>query len=229
MKLYLFLHPLYSKNLAPSNYHRFAKLKEALCKRRFASDDKVKDTIHRRQRSQPKTFFTNGIRRLVNHCTICLEKRGAYVENWHTWNLSQIVIHTVINKFTLLFDFVSYLPFPWFGNRKRNEWLLSIFKIMCIWNSKKHRKKACGLANNSIGNMCLKKWKSGGTAISTGVCKFQLPGHHGDYILHVSVYYLWNLSVELLFCHSSGIWNFEVAPRHFEKLAHPSISTWNEF
>lgn len=92
-----------------------------------------------------------------------------------------------------------------------------MLKITCIWNSKKHRIKARGLSNNSIGNVCLKKnLKSDGRAISTGVCKFQLPGHHGDYILHVGAYYLWDLSVLLILCHSSGIWNFEVASRQFQ-------------
>ena len=57
-----------------------------------------------------------------------------------------------------------------------------MFKIICIWNSEKHITKAWGSANNSTGNICLKKLKSGGTAISTGVCKFQLPGQHSDYI-----------------------------------------------
>jgi len=29
---------------------------------------------------EPKTFIEAGIRRLVNHCTICIEKRGDNVE-----------------------------------------------------------------------------------------------------------------------------------------------------
>jgi hypothetical protein len=35
-------------------------------------------------------------------------KRGDYVEKLHTLYLSQIVVHKVVNKFTLLFDSASY-------------------------------------------------------------------------------------------------------------------------
>jgi hypothetical protein len=54
--------------------------------------------------SQLKTFFADGIRRLVNRYTICVENRGDYVDKWYTLHLSEIVVSEVINKLTLLFD-----------------------------------------------------------------------------------------------------------------------------
>jgi hypothetical protein len=72
--------PPYSPDLAPLDYHMFGTLKEALRGRRFAIDDEVKDVVHTWLRSQPKTFFADGIRKLVNLNTICIEKRGDHVE-----------------------------------------------------------------------------------------------------------------------------------------------------
>jgi hypothetical protein len=46
----------------------FGPLKEALRGQRFASDDEVKYVVHTWLWSQLKTFFVNGIRRLVNMC-----------------------------------------------------------------------------------------------------------------------------------------------------------------
>jgi hypothetical protein len=31
-------------------------------------------------KAQPKTFYSDGIRKLVNHWTKCIEKQGYYVE-----------------------------------------------------------------------------------------------------------------------------------------------------
>ena len=42
-----------------------------------------------------KAFFTNGIRRLAHHYTVCIEKRGDYIEKWYTLQISQIVVHEV--------------------------------------------------------------------------------------------------------------------------------------
>jgi hypothetical protein len=49
-----------------------------------------------------RNFFTDGIRRLVNCYTICVEERGDYVEKC-TLHLSQIVVHEVINKIHFTF------------------------------------------------------------------------------------------------------------------------------
>jgi hypothetical protein len=57
--------PTYSLDLAPLDDHMFGPIKEALCGQRLASDE-VEDVVHMWLRSQSKTFFTDGIRSLVN-------------------------------------------------------------------------------------------------------------------------------------------------------------------
>jgi hypothetical protein len=51
-------HPAYSPDLAPSDFHLFGPLKEALRRRRFScDDDDVKAAVHQWLRAQPKIFF----------------------------------------------------------------------------------------------------------------------------------------------------------------------------
>jgi histone-lysine N-methyltransferase SETMAR len=50
-------HPPYSPDLAPSDYHLFGPLKDALRGRHFASDQEVKGVVHAWLVTQPKTFF----------------------------------------------------------------------------------------------------------------------------------------------------------------------------
>ena len=57
-------HPAYSPDLAPSDFHLFGHLKNALRGHRFAADDEVKEVVHDWLRSQPQTFFSNGLRSL---------------------------------------------------------------------------------------------------------------------------------------------------------------------
>jgi hypothetical protein len=58
----------------------FRPLKEALRGRRFANDDKVMGTILTLLRPQLKTFFSYGMRMVVNRYTILFEKKGHYFE-----------------------------------------------------------------------------------------------------------------------------------------------------
>ena len=46
LKFEVMAHPPYSPDLAPSDYHLFSPLKEALGVRRFTSDQDVKDAVH---------------------------------------------------------------------------------------------------------------------------------------------------------------------------------------
>lgn len=73
-------HPTYSPDLAPSDYHLFGPLKEALRGRRFTTDEALKEAVHSWLASQPKTFFYEGIRKLEQRWTKCVEKQGDYVE-----------------------------------------------------------------------------------------------------------------------------------------------------
>jgi hypothetical protein len=107
LKFELYPHPPYILDPSPMDYHMFGPLKEALHRQIFGRD-KVKDAVHTWLRSQPKTLLANWIRRLVNCYRIYIEKRGDYTEKWYTLHFSQIVVHEVINKFTLLSDSALY-------------------------------------------------------------------------------------------------------------------------
>jgi len=58
-------HPVYSPDLAPSDFHLFGLLKNALRGRLFSCDDDVQTAVHQWLRTQPKTFFADGIKKLV--------------------------------------------------------------------------------------------------------------------------------------------------------------------
>jgi len=73
-------HPAYSPDLAPSDYDLFGPLKNALRGCRFSTDKDVWEVVHKWLRDQPKTFFLEGIRKLVDHWTKRIEKEGDYVE-----------------------------------------------------------------------------------------------------------------------------------------------------
>ena len=73
-------HPPYSPDLAPSDFHLFVPLKEALRGRRFSCDDDVKAVVHQWLRAQPKTFFADGIKKLVGRWEKCIAKQGDYIE-----------------------------------------------------------------------------------------------------------------------------------------------------
>jgi histone-lysine N-methyltransferase SETMAR len=72
-------HPPCSSDLEPSDYHLFGSLKKALRGRRFGSDE-VKQAVHTWLCDQPKTFFSDGIKKLVERCKKCVGKQGDYVE-----------------------------------------------------------------------------------------------------------------------------------------------------
>ena len=73
-------HPAYSLDLAPSDYHLFGPLKEALRGRRFTSDEEVKETVHEWLAAQPKTFFSEGIQKLLEYWNKCIVKHWDYIE-----------------------------------------------------------------------------------------------------------------------------------------------------
>ena len=55
-------HPAYSPDLAPSDYHFFPPLKDALRGRKFSFNE----AVHKWLCDQPKTFFSHGIHKLVD-------------------------------------------------------------------------------------------------------------------------------------------------------------------
>jgi histone-lysine N-methyltransferase SETMAR len=57
-------HPGHSPDLAPSDFHLFGQLKEALGGRRFRCDN-MKNSAHQWLCAQPKDFYYDGIKKLV--------------------------------------------------------------------------------------------------------------------------------------------------------------------
>ena len=80
LKFKVMAHPPYSPDLALSDYHLFGPLKEALRARRFTLDQELKEAVHAWLAAQPKTLFSEGIRKLVQRWTKCVEKQGDCVE-----------------------------------------------------------------------------------------------------------------------------------------------------
>ena len=75
--------PPYSSDPAPSDYHLFGSLSNPLRGRRFISDQEVKHAVHAWLAAQPKTFFSEGISKLVQRWTKCVEKPRDYAEKWY--------------------------------------------------------------------------------------------------------------------------------------------------
>ena len=82
LKFEVMAHPPYSPDLTPSDYHLFGPVKEALKSRWFTLDQEVKEAVHSWLAAQPKTFSLEGIRKLVQRWTKCIEKQGDYFQKW---------------------------------------------------------------------------------------------------------------------------------------------------
>jgi histone-lysine N-methyltransferase SETMAR len=59
-------HPPYSPHLAPSDFHLFGALKDAIRKKRFGSDDKVTAEVKKWLRVQDSDWYKMGIHALVS-------------------------------------------------------------------------------------------------------------------------------------------------------------------
>jgi histone-lysine N-methyltransferase SETMAR len=68
-------HPAHSPDLAPSDFHLFGPLKEALGGRIFQCDKDVKSMVHQWLCAQPKTVYYDGIIQLVGHWEKCVESK----------------------------------------------------------------------------------------------------------------------------------------------------------
>jgi hypothetical protein len=68
-------YPPYTPNMAPSDYHMFGPLKEALGVKKFRSDEEVQQVVHEWLCGQPQEFFCRGIH------TLCTTPRR-HTEEW---------------------------------------------------------------------------------------------------------------------------------------------------
>jgi histone-lysine N-methyltransferase SETMAR len=73
-------HPAYSPDLAPSDFHLFGPLKEALGRKKFRADEEVKLFVQQWLDEQPQAFFERGIMKLPLRWRRCIEAKGEYVE-----------------------------------------------------------------------------------------------------------------------------------------------------
>ena len=86
-----------------------------------------------------KSFFLEGIRKLVERWTKCVAKQGDYVEKQDTNNFYKYSCKKVIIKFLLFNDLPSYLMFLWpcimnWPNKTTNvmHWILFIRQILLL-------------------------------------------------------------------------------------------------
>ena len=73
-------HPLYSPDLAPSDFHLFGFLKEFTKGTKFESGDEVKSVVSNWLRHQSNNFYAEGIRKLVQRWKKPGTLLGDYVE-----------------------------------------------------------------------------------------------------------------------------------------------------
>lgn len=74
------LHPPYSPNLAPSDFHPFGALKVTLCTTKFETDDNVICTVRSCLHKQYKAWYWQSIPILVLHWHNTIEVGGDFVE-----------------------------------------------------------------------------------------------------------------------------------------------------
>jgi len=55
-------------------------MKEHLRGEKFADDDEIMEAVQSRLKATPKSFFVEGIHKLVDRWTKCVVKQGDYVE-----------------------------------------------------------------------------------------------------------------------------------------------------
>lgn len=73
-------HPLYSPDLALSDYYLFPKLKENIRGKKFNGDDEMMDAENQWFLELPGDFFLNGLKLLERRWAKCVEVAGDYVE-----------------------------------------------------------------------------------------------------------------------------------------------------
>jgi histone-lysine N-methyltransferase SETMAR len=76
----LMLHPPYSPDLAPSDFHLFPRLKETLRGQRFGTFLELKSEVDRCTRAMSAGFFTRGFEKLLDRYHKCIDLNGDYVE-----------------------------------------------------------------------------------------------------------------------------------------------------
>jgi len=109
LKFEVLAQPPYSPDLAPSDYHLFGPLKEALRGRWFTSDEELKEALLAWLAAQPKTSFSEGIKNLVQWWKKCIEKQGDYVEKWCCYKFSIFIEIKIVSVLRIIIDSPTYM------------------------------------------------------------------------------------------------------------------------
>ena len=80
--------------MAPSDFHLFGPMKEHLRGQKFADDDEVMEAVRSWLKATPKSFFLEGIRKLVDRWTKCVVKQGTMSKN----KTQTISVSTLVKK-----------------------------------------------------------------------------------------------------------------------------------
>jgi histone-lysine N-methyltransferase SETMAR len=72
-------HHAHSPDLAPSDFHLFGPLKNALRGSQFADDDVVKEAVHDWLRNQP-FFFCSGLTKLTDRWAKCIQDKDDHIQ-----------------------------------------------------------------------------------------------------------------------------------------------------
>jgi histone-lysine N-methyltransferase SETMAR len=73
-------HPSYVPDLAPSDYHIFSPLKKTFPGHRFGSHGDVQQAVQTWLLEQPKSYFFEGMKKLVERYQKCIIVQGDYIE-----------------------------------------------------------------------------------------------------------------------------------------------------
>ncbi|KDR22890.1 hypothetical protein L798_14745, partial [Zootermopsis nevadensis] len=73
-------HPPYSPDLAPSDFHLFGPLKDAIRGTRFEDDESVIQAVRTWLRAQDKSWYRQGMHALVPRWRKAVQVDGDYVE-----------------------------------------------------------------------------------------------------------------------------------------------------
>ena len=73
-------HSPYSPALAPSDYYLLPNLKRWMCGRRFESNEEVEWETEGYFGGLDKSYYLEGIKKLKDRWTRCIELKGEYIE-----------------------------------------------------------------------------------------------------------------------------------------------------
>jgi histone-lysine N-methyltransferase SETMAR len=75
-------HPPYSPDMAPSDYHNFSPLKDAIRGKKFEDDEEVISEVKRWLRQRPAEWYREGIQALTSWWRNAIDSEGDYVEKY---------------------------------------------------------------------------------------------------------------------------------------------------